>query len=61
MITARMGKGPCQRGGEGGHVFALKPDFVANGKEGKAWLIVVPVLPREMGKGLSSVHIGMEV
>src|SRR5882762_7446599 len=50
-------RGEFQGGSEGGHVFSLKPDLIANGKKGKSWLIVAPVLPREMGKGLSGNHI----
>src|SRR5882762_113341 len=50
-------RGEFQGGSEGGHVFALEPDLIANGEKGKTWLIVAPVLPREMGKGLSGDHI----
>jgi len=50
-------RGEFQGGGEGRHVFALEPDLIADGEKGESWLIMAPVLPREMGKGLSGNHI----
>src|SRR5882762_11762073 len=53
-------RGEFQGWGEGGHVFAFKPNLITNSKKGKLWLIVAPILPREVGKGLSSNHISMK-
>jgi len=50
-------RGEFQGWGKGGHVFTFEPDLIANGEKGESWLIVTPVLPREMGKGLSGDHI----
>src|SRR5882762_10267636 len=53
-------RGKFQGRSEGGHVFALEPNLITNGKKGKSWLIVAPILPREVGKGLSGNHISMK-
>src|SRR5882762_4786901 len=50
-------RGKFQGRSKGGHMFALEPNLITNGEKGKSWLIVVPILPREVGKGLSSDHI----
>jgi len=51
-------RGEFQGRSEGGHVFAFKPNLITNGEKGKLWLIVAPILPREVGKSLSGDYIG---
>src|SRR5882762_9101631 len=56
-----LARGKFQGGSEGGHVFALEPNLITNSEKGKMWLIMVPILPREMGKGLSGDHVSTKM